>query len=73
MQRLGLFGGSFDPVHGGHMILAEQCLEHARLDEVWFVASAHHAFRGDQTVTPFDQRVAMLRLAIRDVAKFSDC
>jgi nicotinate-nucleotide adenylyltransferase len=72
-MRIGVFGGSFDPVHWGHLILAEQCREQARLDEVWFLPSAHHPFKADSTVTPFDQRVAMLRLAIRDVPKFSVC
>jgi nicotinate-nucleotide adenylyltransferase len=72
-MRIGVFGGSFDPVHWGHLILAEQCREQARLDEVWFLPSAHHPFKAAQTVTPFDQRVAMLRLAIRDVPKFSVC
>lgn len=72
-MRIGVFGGSFDPVHWGHLILAEQCREQARLDEVWFVPSAHHPFKADRTVTPFQKRVAMLRLAIGDAPKFSIC
>ena len=39
-MRIGIFGGSFDPIHQGHLILAEQCLEHANLDEVWFIPAA---------------------------------
>jgi nicotinate-nucleotide adenylyltransferase len=72
-MRIGVFGGSFDPVHWGHLILAEQCRDQARLDEVWFVPTAHHPFISDQTVTPFEKRVAMLRLAIGDVRQFSVC
>lgn len=72
-MRIGVFGGSFDPVHWGHLILAEQCREQARLDEVWLVPSAHHPFKSDRTVTPFERRVAMLKLAITDVPQFSIC
>src|SRR5579884_4006489 len=46
-MRIGLFGGAFDPVHVGHLILAEQCREQGRLDQVWFLPSAHHPFKPD--------------------------
>ena len=69
-MRLGVFGGSFDPVHLGHLILAEQCLEQARLDEVLFVPTARHPLKIDQQYSPFDQRVEMLRLAIGDRSEF---
>ncbi|MCA9200105.1 MAG: adenylyltransferase/cytidyltransferase family protein, partial [Planctomycetales bacterium] len=36
-MRIGIFGGSFDPIHFGHLILAEACREAADLDAVWFV------------------------------------
>ncbi|MHC5543235.1 nicotinate-nicotinamide nucleotide adenylyltransferase, partial [Singulisphaera rosea] len=38
-MRLGLFGGTFDPIHVGHLILAEQCREACALDRVWFVVA----------------------------------
>lgn len=63
-MRLGVFGGTFDPVHYGHLILAEQCREQARLDEVWFVPAARHPFKADTTVAAFDRRSEMIRLAI---------
>ncbi|MFO0810791.1 MAG: nicotinate-nucleotide adenylyltransferase [Gemmataceae bacterium] len=63
-MRLGVFGGTFDPVHYGHLILAEQCREQARLDRVLFVPAARHALKTDHAITPFDRRVEMLQLAI---------
>jgi nicotinate-nucleotide adenylyltransferase len=70
-MRIGVFGGTFDPVHWGHLILAEQCREQARLDEIWFLPAAHHPFKPDEHVAPFEQRAAMLRLAIHDQDRFA--
>ncbi len=62
-MRLGLFGGTFDPIHLGHLILAEQCREACRLDRVWFVVSgAPPHKRGDRT--PVAHRIEMARIAI---------
>ncbi len=63
-MRVGVFGGAFDPVHYGHLILAEQCREQARLDAVWFVPAARHPFKAGPAGTPFDRRVEMLHLAL---------
>ncbi|REJ65199.1 MAG: nicotinate (nicotinamide) nucleotide adenylyltransferase [Planctomycetota bacterium] len=63
-MRLGLFGGSFDPVHYGHLLLAECCREQCRLDRVWFVPAAVAPHKRDQAVSTPDQRVEMLKLAI---------
>jgi nicotinate-nucleotide adenylyltransferase len=64
MRRVGVFGGTFDPVHVGHLVLAEQCREQGRLDEVWFVPSARPPHKRDRPLTPFGQRAEMLALAI---------
>lgn len=63
-MRIGIFGGTFDPVHHGHLIIAEAAREQARLDEVWFVPAARPPHKLGQSLTPFDRRVDMLRLAI---------
>lgn len=63
-MKLGIFGGSFDPVHLGHLILAEQCREQAQLDRVLFVPAARPPHKPDQTLTPFHHRVEMLALAV---------
>lgn len=63
-MRIGVFGGSFDPVHLGHLIAAECCREQARLDRVIFIPAAVPPHKQDRRVTPADDRVQMLRLAV---------
>jgi nicotinate-nucleotide adenylyltransferase len=63
-MRLGIFGGSFDPVHYGHLLLAESCREETALDEVWFVPAAVPPHKRDKTITADRHRVEMLQLAI---------
>ena len=62
-MRLGLFGGTFDPIHLGHLILAEQCRESCRLDRVWFVVAGvpPHKPVGRTAVA---HRLEMVRIAI---------
>src|ERR1700674_2995615 len=64
IMRIGVFGGTFDPVHLGHLILAEQCREQARLDKVLFIPAAHPPHKQEQALMPYAQRVEMLALAI---------
>lgn len=63
-MRLGIFGGTFDPVHVGHLILAEECREQARLDRVLFVPAARPPHKLERALTPFHHRAEMLELAI---------
>src|SRR3954469_11691532 len=63
-MRVGVFGGTFDPVHYGHLILAEQAREQGRLDEVRFVPAARPPHKAGRDVTRFDRRVEMLQLAL---------
>lgn len=63
-MRIGVFGGSFDPLHLGHLILAEQSREQAGLDEIWFVPAARPPHKLDAPLTSFEHRVSMLRLAL---------
>lgn len=63
-MRLGIFGGTFDPVHYGHLLLAEQCREQCRLDQVWFIPAGVPPHKVEQTVAPARARAEMLDLAI---------
>ena len=63
-MRLGLFGGSFDPVHYGHLLLAECCRERCRLEQVWFLPAAVPPHKQDRTLTSPEARIEMLELAV---------
>jgi nicotinate-nucleotide adenylyltransferase len=70
MARIGLFGGAFDPVHVGHLILAERCREEAKLDEVWLVPSYKPPHKAERQMSRFDARVEMTELAITGQPRF---
>ena len=62
-MRIGLFGGSFDPPHLGHLLLATYVLEAAGLEQVWWLPTWTHAF--DKPLSAFSHRVAMLETLLR--------
>ena len=72
-MRLGLLGGTFDPVHLGHLLLAECCREQLRLDQVLFLPAAVPPHKRDRQLTPAAQRIEMLELAIAGHQQFAVC
>jgi nicotinate-nucleotide adenylyltransferase len=62
--RLGIFGGSFDPVHYGHLLLAESCREQCQLDQVWMLPAFRPPHKQTRDLASDQHRVEMLRLAI---------
>lgn len=69
-MRLGIFGGTFDPVHYGHLLLAESCREQCRLDQVRFLPAAVPPHKQDRVLTPAPQRIEMLQLALAGHEQF---
>lgn len=69
MQKIGILGGTFDPPHIGHLILAEYTLEALMLDKVLFVPVGNHPFK-DITRTATAHRLQMLSLAVGDNPQF---
>ncbi|MBF6601156.1 MAG: nicotinate-nucleotide adenylyltransferase [Dehalococcoidia bacterium] len=63
-MRVGVLGGTFDPVHIGHLILAEQAHAGLELDLVLFMPAGEPWRKADRAITPAEHRLAMLRLAI---------
>ena len=66
MLTTGIFGGSFNPVHNGHIELARRLLKLARLDGVWFVVSPQNPFKRNDRLLDDRLRLEMVRLALRD-------
>ena len=64
MQRIGLFGGSFDPVHVGHLLVGQSAREELQLDRLFFILAAQSPFKPGSNPTAAHQRLRMLRLAL---------
>lgn len=64
--RLGLFGGTFNPIHFGHLRAAEEVCEALGLHHLWFIPAAHPPHKGASDLTPFEVRLEMTRLAVGD-------
>ncbi|HXR06548.1 MAG TPA: adenylyltransferase/cytidyltransferase family protein, partial [Candidatus Acidoferrum sp.] len=63
-MKIGLFGGSFDPVHLGHLLVARAAREELGLDKVCFIPAAQSPFKPAVTHAPAPQRLRLLRLAL---------
>jgi len=70
-RRIGIFGGTFDPVHNGHLIIADALHERAGLDKVLFVPSARPPHKGSEIRFSAEERLHMLMLAIDGDPRFS--
>jgi nicotinate-nucleotide adenylyltransferase len=68
--KLGIFGGTFDPIHHGHLIAAQTSLEALHLDRVLFLPSAHPPHKELPMVSPYSLRRQMVQLAIQDNPRF---
>jgi nicotinate-nucleotide adenylyltransferase len=64
MKRIGLYGGSFDPVHLGHLLVAQAAREELKLEKTFFIPAAQSPFKPDAKPTPATERLKMLRLAL---------
>ena len=65
-KQIGLFFGSFNPIHTGHLIIAEFMATRTGLDQVWFVVSPHNPLKNRNTLAKDQARLQMVRLAIED-------
>src|SRR5665213_1556726 len=63
-KKIGLFFGSFNPIHIGHLVIAEYMVEFAGLDKVWFVVSPQNPLKEERTLLAERQRLQMVRRAI---------
>jgi nicotinate-nucleotide adenylyltransferase len=68
-KRIGLFFGSFNPVHTGHMIIANYMVTRAGLDEVWMMVSPHNPLKDKKSLANDHDRLHLVTLAIGDNAR----
>ncbi|UOE38616.1 MULTISPECIES: nicotinate (nicotinamide) nucleotide adenylyltransferase [Chryseobacterium] len=66
MKKIGLFFGSFNPIHIGHLILANYILENSDMNELWFVVSPQNPFKEKKTLLKDNNRLEMVELAIKN-------
>ncbi len=67
MKTIGIFGGSFDPIHKGHTSLARHVIESGACDEVWLMVSPLNPLKTDRPPVEFTDRLEMARLATRNL------
>ena len=70
MAKIGILGGTFDPIHNGHLALGKQAYEQFSLDEIWFMPSGHPPHKKGRLVTEGKEREDMVKLAIASVPYF---
>jgi nicotinate-nucleotide adenylyltransferase len=72
-RQIGFFGGSFNPIHNGHIALARSLLEAAGLDEVWFVVSPQNPFKQNSDLLDDAARMAMVTAALEGEPRLKPC
>ena len=63
-MKLGIYGGSFDPVHLGHLLVAQAAIEELGLDKLFFIPAAQSPFKSENEIAPAEIRLKLLRLAL---------
>ncbi|HLF50797.1 nicotinate (nicotinamide) nucleotide adenylyltransferase [Flavobacterium sp.] len=68
-MKIGLYFGTFNPIHIGHLIIANHIAEHADLDQIWMVVTPHNPFKKKDTLLDDYHRLQMVHLATEDFPK----
>lgn len=72
-KKIGLFFGSFNPIHIGHLIIANHLAEHSDLSEIWFVVTPLNPFKEKKTLLDNHQRLEMVYLTLKNYDKLREC
>ena len=73
MAKIGIYGGSFNPVHFGHVGLAKWVIEHTDLDELWLMVSPNNPLKPAGILAPEEERLAGVQQAIKDIPGLKAC
>lgn len=69
MKKIGLYFGTFNPIHVGHLIIANQMVENSDLDEIWMVVTPHNPFKNKTSLLDNHHRLEMVYLATKNYDK----
>lgn len=72
-KEVGLFGGTFDPIHFGHLNLAFELMEKKHLDEIWFIPVSLNPHKQENKSVSYEHRLNMLQIAIETIPQFKAC
>ena len=70
MKTIGVYSGSFNPIHHGHVMLANYLVEFSNLDELWFVVTPQNPLKKKEDLLDDDERLKMVQLAVGDDTRF---
>lgn len=70
MKKVGIYSGSFNPIHHGHVMLANYLVEFSDLDELWFVVTPQNPLKKKEDLLDDDERLKMVQLALGDDPRF---
>src|SRR5210317_541551 len=70
-QKIGLLGGTFDPVHSGHLIIAESVLNELELEKIFFIPAHKHALKSNEKISSPETRLKLLQIALKEYPYFA--
>lgn len=73
MKKIGLYFGSFNPIHKGHLAIAQFFQQEGRLNEVWMVVSPQNPLKPPSSLAPQEERWHMVQIALREVSSIRAC
>ena len=68
-MKIGLYFGTFNPIHVGHLTIANHMVEHSDLDEIWMVVTPHNPHKKKSSLLDNNHRIAMVDIALEDYPK----
>ena len=69
-MKIGIMGGTFNPIHNGHLLLAETAKKEGNLDKIWFMPSGLPAHKSNSELISSEHRLAMVQLAVNGIADY---
>ena len=72
-MKIGLLGGSFNPIHNGHIKIAKTVLEKTEIEQIWFIPTGNHPLKSNNKFKPIEKRILLIEKAIEKYSDFFIC